>query len=883
MKTLLKSGMKRQKVFIVFFLIAFLLIFTIMPLLATSLQHTHSEVESDITYYARGSYDLFVRPHGTEHELEKELGIVPENYIGFGEGGISVAEWKAVKERADIEIAAPVASLGYFTGMTSNIGLKQPEQSTRYLTTFFTTDGIYRYPLSEAYACILLESPKTAKLFDKFESIYSNKELANHCKEVSMVALPATYHLLVGIDPEEEQALTNIDFADISEENPRTGWANDLKIQFQAELIPVMQLTDENVTLEADIQIDTLAIDKQQTKMYRDHLQLDDDFHEEEIEKDHVVITGEAVFTQKFFTDEYQQLLQALLDYPEIKSNSLTANIGSILAPFRQQAVFIHENSKVEELIADGTLHEDMNFIFASQYYTAGHLQYTNKGKSFMIKKVGTENGIPTYREIEKHGITIKEAFETGKTVSFIVDPIGEFSVGKHKQQLASSPLGIYQLAPVRYIGDDKEKNITLRATATPGSFVSPPAKGVTNIKTAALVKGEKPIDAIRVKVAGIDGYTKQAAEKIEKVAKEIEEMGFLVTTVAGASPQKLEVEVEGIGLVEESWTTLGAAGNIISQWNLANVIFAIAFSFTSILYIANRMTFWQVSKQAELILFQQLGWEQKHLLRLSRMEIGSVMILAWLLSFAVCLGLQPILNISSHLYLWLLLIGALAFGFVMLLLTLKLKNLENVQKKKPIVASRRREKLQSLVEINLMFFTRFIRAPFVQLVIVSALSSFVFLTLIETVQQTNLTMLGEYINLQANKWHVLVIIAVYVLALFTLIESLASLFLTRAEEITIFHTLGWKRSHIFKLYLAETAIWTGFAVFLGSVASIAVYATLFPLQTADWLIVGASFLGFYLLLLLTACFTLYRTLQKDMRRKTTRKHVVSSQVPFSK
>src|SRR5690625_2027993 len=123
MRQVLFSKIRRQKWVAITFILALLTILILLPVSINSILNAQQEVESNITHYARGSYDLLVRAEGNQHPLEEELGIVPENYIGFGDGGISVDEWQTILNRDDIEVAAPVASLGYFTAFDSNFGV----------------------------------------------------------------------------------------------------------------------------------------------------------------------------------------------------------------------------------------------------------------------------------------------------------------------------------------------------------------------------------------------------------------------------------------------------------------------------------------------------------------------------------------------------------------------------------------------------------------------------------------------------------------------------------------------------------------------------------------------------------------------------------------
>lgn len=96
---------KRNKWYSGIFMIAFFFILLCFPVAIHSVFNLQQDVESNISHYARGSYDLLVRAEGNQHPLEEELGIVPENYIGFGQGGISIEQWEQIRDREDIEIA----------------------------------------------------------------------------------------------------------------------------------------------------------------------------------------------------------------------------------------------------------------------------------------------------------------------------------------------------------------------------------------------------------------------------------------------------------------------------------------------------------------------------------------------------------------------------------------------------------------------------------------------------------------------------------------------------------------------------------------------------------------------------------------------------------
>ncbi|MGG0719203.1 ABC transporter permease [Robertmurraya massiliosenegalensis] len=841
------------------------------------LENSQKQVESDITFYGRGSYDLLVRPLEIESEIEKKQGIVPENYIGFGEGGISISQWNKIQERTDIEIAAPVASLGYFTGINTNIGLPFPEESTRYVAQYVTTDGINQYPISEQYVCAMLETAGTLPVrykrwYPKFENIFSMSLVELCTGEAVQFPLPVTYHLLVGIDPLEEEKLTGIVFDGIDEEKPKTGYGGMYQSAYpNATLIPVLDNKDSFVPVELTGTIDRLDIGPEDTKNYRDVLGLSDEFKKDDV---NIVTFHELLNISSQVREDF---LTEITHLPPIQSENLTIDFGSKLNPFYQNtALRINEDGEISDLEAGDGYVQVLDLNNTSQYYRAGQPKYIENDGRLTVPKLGEKDGVPIYREVETLGMTMMESFDTQEPI-WVIDPVGEFDPGEREETLASSPLGIYQQAPVTYTEEDGTVK-TVKATTQPGSFVTPATSGVTNIHSASLIKGEQPIDAIRVKVAGIGGYTKDAAKKIEEVAKEIEAMGLHVSVVAGASPQNLEVDIEGLGTVTESWTTLGASGTLVSQWDLTNLILSIAFFFVAFTYIINRFLFWQVSKENELNTLTYLGWNRKYILKLLRLEILLLTGVAWAISFVGIVIYQILQDGPSSIYLW-------HTGLsIMTILILSLSVGKNSHRKKP--TPKKGLVLKSMVLKNIKFYSKFIRSPFLQLIVVSGLSTYVYLSLTETVQQTNVTLLGEYVNLQTSGWHFLLIICAYLLAIFTLGEALSSLLTARQHEIGVFRSIGWKSKHILIFYLREITLWSACSILIGNILCIILFSNLYDMSNSMWSASVLSACGFFLLVVLFAVINLIYFLKKDLsstlslrRNKALKKSTYSYEV----
>lgn len=62
---------------------------------------------------ATAAYDILVRPRGAISGAEQDLGLVQPGFLGATGGGISMQQWRQIEGIAGVEVAAPVAVLGW--------------------------------------------------------------------------------------------------------------------------------------------------------------------------------------------------------------------------------------------------------------------------------------------------------------------------------------------------------------------------------------------------------------------------------------------------------------------------------------------------------------------------------------------------------------------------------------------------------------------------------------------------------------------------------------------------------------------------------------------------------------------------------------------------
>ncbi|MBA3736834.1 MAG: hypothetical protein H0W90_16860 [Actinobacteria bacterium] len=91
-----------------------ILVAAVSFVLLTSTARTSSlQIHGTVTSNFRPAYDILVRPRGTKSPLERDAGLVRPNYLSGIFGGITLRQWETIKKLSGVDVAAPVANIGY--------------------------------------------------------------------------------------------------------------------------------------------------------------------------------------------------------------------------------------------------------------------------------------------------------------------------------------------------------------------------------------------------------------------------------------------------------------------------------------------------------------------------------------------------------------------------------------------------------------------------------------------------------------------------------------------------------------------------------------------------------------------------------------------------
>lgn len=364
------------------FVVAFILVLTLCPIMFINLDKSEAKVDQDIEKYGRGTYDILVRPVDSQNDVEKKLGLVQDNYSHYENDGLTISDWNRIKEIESIEIAAPIASVGYMTGMNKSYSLPFPKVSSKYTIKYFTSDGIDEYELEESQTLFYHRDSQgnTEFLGDSIDVQNSNQ-----IGLPPTFLLPTTYHFVVAIDPISESKLTGINFEPLLQDTSPI--FNIFGVTENTASINIMKSETTITSLKALITKQPLDIEQLEYTKHNNKVALLNDFFD---------------LPQRLEIFEY--LSKNALE--EEEQEQLSVDFSSRLQPFEYDPFIVSDDG---EIIDDSSMYYS-NIADALQYYTLSNINYEIKENDILgVKKAGSENGVPIYRNIHKEGKKLNE------------------------------------------------------------------------------------------------------------------------------------------------------------------------------------------------------------------------------------------------------------------------------------------------------------------------------------------------------------------------------------------------------------------------------------------------------------------------------------------
>lgn len=624
----------------------------------------------------RSAYDILVRPRGAQTELERGEGLVQANFQSGIYGGITEAQWKQILDLPGVEVAAPVANVGYIL-TTTPVRVQIPEAARgsgerlyRVRSDWSAVNGSAVFPGGQDFSYVTGEP-------DGCSDSFLQQTVPGRGRPDG--GFPANDPTTVGRN------------CFIGVPDPRGG-----EICFSLSGVPG---TTTDCTVEAFISFSfpmlISAIDPQQESKL--------------VGLDSTVVDGRMLTSQDTFTsNDFGAVLPVLVSSRTYDDVSLRLTVQQSQLPegtdfltavtrpapldpaeagndvYQNLLAFPTTTLRTEDLdsqqLYDLARRDLPGYGYFSGYWTAGPVSYARAADSALAPAtfpataetwrdgggfngyapVAPTNADTQYRELEFH----KAQDQTGvvNSGSGQVVPVGTFDPQKLPgfDPLSQVPLEAYS-PPVATTADPATERVLggspYRPTLNVGGYLTEPpfmlttiagVHGFTDPRFYAGGNDAAPISDIRVRVAGVTGADEESLARITLVAADIAtRTGLDVDITAGSSPQPQTVRLPASPygtpslLLSENWVAKGVAIQILTEIDRKSLALLGLILVVSVLFLVNAGVAAVRTRRPEFATLLSLGWRTRTIFTAVFAELVTVGLVAGAAGTALALAIS--------------------------------------------------------------------------------------------------------------------------------------------------------------------------------------------------------------------------------------------------
>lgn len=744
------------------------------------------ETQDILSQYWRTTYDLLVRPAQTQSQIEQTYHSVEANFLTRLEGGITFAQYQDILNIPGVEVAAPIATLGYINEVFDTTTLKAPG-----------TPGVYAFESRLAVdrgAYVWKNDGRYYNYFGLVTDEESRQRIVGMYVNSPGIVTghPSVPLLWAAIDPAQEAALVGLDEAIIegqylTSENlsQRSIKGPDGQSQTVIEAVPILINATPYVNFTSTARVGRLqfpveifsvsAIQKAGGAKFLDTLLVS------EVLAEHTIYSEQAYaqLVERFWgtRDKNVSRIYALHEYPRPTPRAYRV----ISAPVGYQGLTL-ALAEVPAWQGDHTLDHSIGF---------------------MLKAVGVF-------DIEK----IPQPADVNRV-----------------------PLETYfpPTAVLRYAEDGVVISPTLLLpTLWPEYSVPSPPLLLTTLDAARAIAGDACISAIRVRVSDVDTLSVDAQHKVEAIATEIRRRtGLDVDIMIGASPTSVLVKQPNIGYVEENWIQKGIAFIYRQKIQSGHWILLIALFVMGGIFVFDLVWADVVAAHPILALKKVIGWRSTTLIGQVLRRVLYISSSATLLGIISGAGLNRIFKWDSPSWALILEVASLTMGMAILG---SLYPAWYASQTPPIsllrghtIATERLTVhcIQGIWQYSLHNLFRRRSRTALNCLAAALSAALLVLFLLITVEQRGYlggTLLGKYIAGNIAGYHYVLVGIGFGLTALSIANSLLASILERRREIGLLKAIGWRTTLIAHSFIFEGGILGGLGGVIGSVIGICAF-----------------------------------------------------------
>jgi putative ABC transport system permease protein len=858
------SQLRFRTVRLVALLAGLLLATTAFTVLTAASRTAQLRTVGTVTAHFVPAYDILVRPKGARTALETQSDTVQPNFLSGLYGGITMAQYHQIAAIPGVQVAAPIAMVGY-TLLVSQLSFPLPaadlsrpgRQLYRVTTTWISQGGASRAAEPPSYVYVTPQrlgfdldgtmiGPKIAQTTTQTERLPDGKNVTicpadatlepgvdpfgvaaqSDCTAWSKVNGygPGPYFsranprsdvdwvipvLIAAVDPVAEAKLDGLNRAVISGHY----LAEKTRNAGTSGIFPVLASSASGLDESAVTQLATLTAPASPPSMTVAWM------------SQHATAPGHVISTTTTTARQaYQQLLAALAIKPARPAGNAPGNTVMYAGkdqsggPVGVEAYWSvgptsYRRSRSGALVARLTRNPP------SAWYAGG------------AQVASMDDADNQYRKVSVHA----PAGTTFSSVPASPQLVGIFNPAKINEfdPLSRVPLGAYE--PVVAAPADPAANRALHGSdllpdQNLGGYVSQPVDLVTTLSALPALQNQgyygtklplrDPISVIRVRVAGVTGPNPVSLERIREVAQQIEVRTHLdVDIVAGSSPSATTVDLPAGKFgqppltLSEDWVKKGVAIAILSAIDKNSLVLFALILIVCVLFVANSASAAIRGRRRELGVLACLGWTRPRLFTAVLGELAAIGLAAGLLGAAAALPLSSALGLHASprraaLAVPIAVAVAVTAGLIPAWLAARAEPVASVRP--PVLGVRRARQpggITALAAVNVLRTPGRAAVGAVSLAVgVAALTILAAVTIAFRGVVVG-SLLGNAVAVQVRGVDYIAVTATVALGVLAVADVVFLNIRERAPELAAIRTFGWPESALSRLVITEGAI----------------------------------------------------------------------------
>jgi putative ABC transport system permease protein len=780
------------------------------------------------------AYDILVRPKGARTAVETRTGTVAPDFLSGIYGGITMAQWHQIEQIPGVEVAAPIAMVGY-TELNAYVFVPMPaaalagsgRQLYRISTTWVSDSGASRVTQPPAYLYVTplpLTQSGNGGLTDG---------TGPGCQPPAFLS-PGTNPFGTAAQS-YAQCWSRKNQYDMPP-TPGPGSSSGAAGYFVTWTVPVLVAA---IDPDAEAKLDGLN----KALVSGSYLTENESARSPTLP----VLASSASGMNEYAQTTVQQLaapsaMPALNAAWESAQASAPGRTVATARTTAQQAYSALLNGPPTDY--EGTASGD----FVEGYWSVGPVGYRRTAAGALVPRqvvnppsvwhtdtlsaVAMDDEDSQYRTVTSH-VTAQSILPGGYSVA-LIKIAGVFDPARIRafDRLSQVPLGDYQPVPAAPATAASRRALhgeDLLPSQNLGGLVSQPVNLITTL--AALpgledghgytgVPAADPISVIRVKVAGVTGPGALSRERVNAVAQQIaQRTGLDVDVVAGSSPSPVTIEVPAGKFgqppltLSETWVKKGVAVAILKAVDKTSVALYILILVVCGLFVGNAATAAVRGRRRELGVLAAVGWSRSRLFATVLGELAAIGLGAGLLATAVSVPISAALGLDASptravLAVPVAVAVAVAGGLAPAWLAARADPVSSVRP--PVLAAGRAHQPRGITSLALLNVTR---APGRTLIgVVSLAVGIAALTMLTAVTFAFRgvvvgSLLGDAVAVQVRNVDYIAAGATAALGVLAVADVVFLNIRERAAELATIRSFGWRDRVLARLVITEGAL----------------------------------------------------------------------------